>query len=457
MSASVVMLTSQPIAPARPLPPVPRRWRRLRALLAALTTFAVLALVVLALLLGYSLERAPLVRRSESIAPATIAQAKKLLANNDPRRLRRGDRRTMEVPASLIDEGVNHVASRLLRGRAAFVLGDGVGELRVSFALPLLGDACYVNLRTVLADADGEPRIASGSIGPLALPATIVDWVIAGTVRATGFSAEWQLARQSIRRLAFDGARNTVSVSYVWEPGLLKEAISLALPGSEVDLLRVAHYELAALVDHYAPRVRVPLAYVLAPLVGRNGSATPAEAKAALLVLASFAAEKPLAVLLPEARKWPRIRPVRLTLMGRYDSAQHFAVSAALAAWAGEPAANAIGLFKEIDDSRGGSGFSFADLAADRAGTRFGQLVATDFARVQEALAAPLTDRDLAPPLADLPEHLSLSEFQRRFGGGDNRLLLQLTTEIEQRLALLPLYGNTSGERSLLASDPASD
>jgi uncharacterized protein YfiM (DUF2279 family) len=63
-------------------------------------------------------------------------------------------------------------------------------------------------------------------------------------------------------------------------------------------------------------------------------------------------------------------------LLGRYDSAQHFVISAALAAWAGEPAANAIGVYKEIDDSRRGSGFSFADLAADRAGTRFGEVLA---------------------------------------------------------------------------------
>ena len=32
-----------------------------------------------------------------------------------------------------------------------------------------------------------------------------------------------------------------------------------------------------------------------------------------------------------------------------------------------------IGLYKEIEDSRGGSGFSFNDIAADRAGTRFGE------------------------------------------------------------------------------------
>lgn len=45
-----------------------------------------------------------------------------------------------------------------------------------------------------------------------------------------------------------------------------------------------------------------------------------------------------------------------------------------LAAYAGTPLADVVGLFKEMEDSRGGSGLSFNDIAADRAGTRMGEL-----------------------------------------------------------------------------------
>lgn len=127
-------------------------------------------------------------------------------------------------------------------------------------------------------------------------------------------------------------------------------------------------------------------------------------------------------------------------MLGRYDSAQHFGVSAALAAWAGEPAANAIGVYKEIDDSRHGSGFSFADLAADRAGTRFGELVVADSPRLEQALRGPLRDADLVPALAGLPEYLPEAEFRRRYGNADNAAYRRLSTDIEDRLAALPLY-----------------
>src|SRR5262249_40587622 len=54
------------------------------------------------------------------------------------------------------------------------------------------------------------------------------------------------------------------------------------------------------------------------------------------------------------------------TMHGRHDLAQHFWVSAALTALWGAKQAEAAGVLKEwLDSAEGGSGFSFADLAAD--------------------------------------------------------------------------------------------
>jgi hypothetical protein len=79
------------------------------------------------------------------------------------------------------------------------------------------------------------------------------------------------------------------------------------------------------------------------------------------------------------------------------------------------PLADAVGPWKELADARsGGSGFSFNDFAADRAGTRFGVLAVRDPARLQARLAAGLTDADLMPQVSDLPEYLPQSEFVAR-------------------------------------------
>ena len=109
-----------------------------------------------------------------------------------------------------------------------------------------------------------------------------------------------------------------------------------------------------------------------------------------------------------------------VTLAGRSDFPQHFTISAVLAATAGSPLSDAVGLYKEVDDSRGGSGFSFNDIAADRAGTRFGELAtATESgaARLYKFKARGLQETDLFPEVKDLPEFMPEPEFKRRYGG----------------------------------------
>ncbi|HMA80896.1 MAG TPA: hypothetical protein VKR81_08390, partial [Candidatus Binatia bacterium] len=142
------------------------------------------------------------------------------------------------------------------------------------------------------------------------------------------------------------------------------------------------------------------------------------------------------------AKNWPRPAQHRVLLNGRDDFPKHFIVSAALAAKAGAPLADAVGVYKELADARGGSGFSFNDIAADRAGTRFGEYAADPASarRLQHRLRAGIRERDIMPGTADLPEFMPEAEFLRRFGGVDAPAYRKMMAEIERRIAALPLY-----------------
>ena len=132
-----------------------------------------------------------------------------------------------------------------------------------------------------------------------------------------------------------------------------------------------------------------------------------------------------------------------MTLNGRDDLAKHFIASAALAANAGGPFSDAAGLFKEIEDARSGSGFSFDDIAADRAGTRFGELAAgsrESAMKLQRQVAAGVRDADILPPVSDLPEFMPEAEFKRRYGGIGAPAYKSTMDDIERRVAALPLY-----------------
>lgn len=415
-------------------------------LLAWLAAFLLLIATTAAVLLAAAIDREPLVTRPQSISPDSVAQARRLLAGNDPRHLRSGERRQIRLPAGLIDDGLNHLAGLRFGGRAAFAVGEDGGDIRVSLPLPQRLGGYYLNLRATLRPGDGEPQFGAARIGALPVPAAAVDAALAAIAARLGYGEEWRLTRQAVRWIGFAPSADAVDVGYEWRPEILDRARDIAVAPADVAHLEDAQRRLAALLAGARPGESQPLVKVLAPLLHppANAEAAPetaaARRRAGLLVLASYMAGRGLAAVVPAAKTWPQATPLALTLRGRHDSAQHFVVSAALAAWAGEPVADAIGLYKELEDARRGSGFSFADLAADRAGTRFGEQSKAAPQAFTALLARPPTDADLLPPLDGLPEYLGEREFTRRYGGIDSPAYRKLADEIERRIAALPAY-----------------
>ncbi len=134
------------------------------------------------------------------------------------------------------------------------------------------------------------------------------------------------------------------------------------------------------------------------------------------------------------------------TLRGRHDWPQHYALSAALAALENPLVGDAAGLMKEqLDALTEGSGFSFGDLVADRAGVRL-TTAATKAEATAKAMQLRLQDQvdanDLFPPVVDFPENLSTQEFRRLFGGVGTpqyrRELIKIEAELNGCTALTP-------------------
>jgi len=126
------------------------------------------------------------------------------------------------------------------------------------------------------------------------------------------------------------------------------------------------------------------------------------------------------------------------TLRGREDWARHYCLSAALAVMETPFMSDTGGLIKEeLDAVARGSGFSFGDLAADRAGVRFAQAAtASESAAqaMQARLQAGYSADDLFPAAGDLPENLTIEQFRRDYGGVGSKRYRQTVGEIEARL-----------------------
>lgn len=133
----------------------------------------------------------------------------------------------------------------------------------------------------------------------------------------------------------------------------------------------------------------------------------------------------------------------RITLRGRNDLSKHFWVSAGLVAMSNETNAKGVGIAKEVMDSRpGGSGFSFADLAADLAGIRFALLATTKIEQAEELRERVLHTRqsdDFCPNIEGLPEGLTAEQFQNELGGLGGKKTRDLFRQIDDRIRECPV------------------
>ena len=127
----------------------------------------------------------------------------------------------------------------------------------------------------------------------------------------------------------------------------------------------------------------------------------------------------------------------RITLHGRPDLSRHFWVSAALAVLSDDTQSMTVGIAKEMMDSAGGSGFSFVDLTADRAGTLFALAATRDKASahaMQARIRNGVKIEDFVPNPLDLPEGITNDDFQSEYGGLGGDKTKKIVEEIRRRL-----------------------
>jgi len=136
----------------------------------------------------------------------------------------------------------------------------------------------------------------------------------------------------------------------------------------------------------------------------------------------------------------------QVKLRNRVDIQKHFIYSAALQLFGSSSTSNAIGELKEfLDSNSGGSGFSFADLMADRAGTRLAMLATDNDESALEVInnLADITDEALVlPALVGLPEGITQQKFEQYYRDIDSLVYISMLQSIDERLREIPVYRN---------------
>ncbi len=382
----------------------------------------------------------------DDVALADVSHAMAVARAHDPRRARIGSVTAAAVTERDLELLLNHAARRPLGVRVRVTLEPGQALIEASaerpgHALPGLGR--WLNLEARLQESPGLPTLDSLRLGRLPLPAWLAAPLLRALAAANEHQADLELVTDVVQRVKFE--RDRLTVVYVWRDDTSRRVLAALTPDDQQQRLRAYSDRLVALTGQpdtgwtiALPRLLGPI-FALARERSRVGDAA-GESRAAILTLALYVTGRHVGAVVPAARAWPRPRLLRVTLNGRDDFPQHFLVSAALVIEGTTPLAQVIGVYKEVADSQGGSGFSFNDLAANRAGQRFGEAARADPGGLQARLAGGVDDRSLMPDVADLPEFLSAADFARRYGGVGAPDYERVLADIERRVAALPLY-----------------
>ncbi len=426
-----------------------------------------LALLLLILLsgiagLGYlalqSIENKPLVTDQSATANSEQAQRIKSLMQ----RFKAGSRESKSrAEISVTEQDLESLLAFAARGvpnaRAdAQISAQGL-EARLTIELPANPLGKYINLSFGLLPSEEGLLLSHFSLGDTSLPHNLLLPVIGSALDSLLGKGNGEKIIDTVSAVRF--SEKEMTLAYVPYKGGSKELIS-RLAGNEQ--LRISDPETvqiyfsrlqeisADLRGGYVSLTRYigPIFMLAAKRSAADGGDASSENKAAILALAIYFGDDRMKKLADNSEgkyfSGSKLGSHNVTVKGRHDLVQHFLTSAGLQLAAGVDIANAIGEFKEIADTlRGGSGFSFSDIAGDRAGVVLAEQAANSARakRLQRILAAVKNESEFFPDITGLPDNMNQAQFEGRFGDVESQRYLDVMADIERRITQVPLYG----------------
>lgn len=413
-----------------------------------------------------ALQTHPIATTGAPLAVSDLNAARRLISRDVLREAFHGAPLTLSLSGAQTQALVQDMGTRVLHAPTTLSLAAQQADLMLSLPIqrtplrPLSRWGAWLNVHARLRAArPGPPELVSIQVGKVSIPPALALWVGRRLAQSHGLLEMADLGLSAVERVQISPVG--VSATLRWRPELSAQASALLVPPEMVEALADQHGQLAALLasadPHASSRWDRPLHALLAPLMARAQQRSLAHAltasspelqaqasrenRAVLLVLGFYVNRVALASLVPAARDWPAL-PVRpVTLQGREDWAQHYLTSAAMATDLGGRLSDLIGMYKEMLDAAPqgqGSGFSFNDLAADKAGVRLGRLAMHEPLALQERLQRIEADTDILPRITDLPEFLTHAQLQQRYGGIDAPAYQALMRDIDRRIAQTP-------------------
>jgi hypothetical protein len=438
-------------------------WRRgLRAvilLLPRLAAAGVLMAVLGATLLLAALQSQPLAPAPPDVGTADRRRLVAVFRGRNPRRIAPGDTRSLRLTEHDVDQLLAWGLPLVVgpdRVRAAVRLGpQDTVAVQASMRLPRIGRWLNVLASARVRVDEGRldlaaPRVRVGHLEP---PPPLMDALSPFLAAAVREDRRLRAVLPALRDVRVEaGAIQARYGRMEMPPGFLAGLVWGEEAGAAL------RDEVAAQVGRLLDRLsevegdaRFVRAFEIAFARAREHStdASAVEAnRAAILALGVVLGHPRIGRLLGiELSDADRRRSARIlegtTLRKRTDWPRHFTVSGALTVLSAVAPSDAAGVLKEELDAERGTGFSFGDLLADRAGTTLAETATRDeisAARMQARLADGFGVDDVFPPATGLPDGIPDEELRSVYGGVGGVVYERYVREIERRVEACAAY-----------------
>ncbi|WP_333874881.1 hypothetical protein [Methylobacter sp.] len=344
----------------------------------------------------------------------------------------------------------NYLLNRYSKSAADLDFKNDELRFKVTMTLPANSLGKYLNISFRLGNVEGSdlPVITKFKAGKLLLPAKLAAFVIDTFIQHSSLNEYFILATRPLKAVKIDAEKLTIT--YYPNKDTLIQARNFLTHTGDNSTLNIYQQKLADIVAKHDPEWRLSLADLLRPLFELAYQRSTLETaidenRFVISAINDYVNKQETKKLLSTPDSTPVAgQQYSAFLYKRIDLAQHFIGSAALTASVNKQAAQIAGEEKELSDAQeGGSGFSFIDLAADKAGTRFGEMATSspeNARKMQKAMSGIKDYSDFMPDPRDLPEHMNEADFKQRYESVNSPVYQELSKQIDARISATPIY-----------------
>lgn len=402
----------------------------------------------------------PDVIETATVNPQSLSDSKKLLKHIDHTLRRPNGDKSILVPFDSLN-AIFALTSEILKGFSARYneLGEQV-LISTSIKLPANPIGHYINISLQIGENHADTETSRTAIGGLSLSNVTV--INTASLLITMFMDDAIMPHDGpfIRSISIQNR----AIKILFHPELNtrqlfnsfkragKDVAANMLPDTDFKDIKPYYDHLHTVTRHSANHGTTVSLYTLLKMViglaqkRSDESNAKAQNTSALIALALFAGDYNLTSTLNRLsgintgfNKKPGI-----DLKDREDLMLHFIYSSTIHIMSNSGISFSIGEIKEVSDSAtGGSGFSFVDIAADKAGIRFAE-VATASNRsgrlLQQRLSMSTSEKDIFPDISALRENISEERFKSLYRNRQSDEYKAILSDIDRRIDALSIY-----------------